>query len=142
MGQEKKGETMGDYRIFIINKSVEGRAGSTEQEYLQLAETLGKYQNYADHLYQLLGFRRVKFWQIKMVKSAEEALKQIKPSDTTVFIFITGNELKTAREIKRKYPKIKVIVLSACLDKEVILIDKTWTNVDGILLYCLGFLLS
>ena len=64
---------------------------------------------------------------VKVVDTTEMVLEMIKSNDVDVLIFNSRSMISEAREIKRKYRHLKVIVLTGLIpDDEIILVDKGW----------------
>ena len=63
---------------------------------------------------------------VRVVDTTEKALEV---NDVDVLIFNSRSMIPEAREIKKKYQRIKVIVLTALIpDDEIILVDKGWVR--------------
>ena len=114
-------------RVVIVNAG--GR--------MQLSAEAGDYDQTVDFLVRTLtGLKSVtpperNRAEAKVVTSVEDADMELQHGRVDVLIFMTLGLRHEAERIKTQYPKVKVIVLTGLLpDDEVVLVDKSWLNVD------------
>lgn len=103
---------------------------------LALDAAKGSYDNYVESLKKVLDLtfksdENNRFAPVKVVKSIEEA----KPlNDVDALIFVTLGMRYQAEEIQKKFPHLKIIVMTGLLPKgEVIIMHKNWLTPETLL---------
>ena len=114
---------MREKRVVIVD---EGRWGmATKKDYDGVVRTIKWMLERATK--KIFGQEKKRAGFVKVVDTTEMVLEMIKSNDVDVLIFNSRSMISEAREIKRKYRHLKVIVLTGLIpDDEIILVDKGW----------------
>jgi len=73
---------------------------------------------------------------VEVVKS----IKEVKLEDVDVLIFVSLSMLLEAREIKKKFPHLKIMVATGLLPEgEVVIVDKSWLTPELLYEFSTGY---
>ena len=117
-------------RVLLVN---EGSWGSVKrEEYDTFINSLNRLLEKATEEDYRSGEKRKRAESVAVAASTEEAVEEVKKNHVDVLIFNSRSMIPAAREIKRQYRRLKVIVLTGLIpDDEVILMDKGWISSLG-----------
>lgn len=70
---------------------------------------------------------------VETVETAEDAVRRLEQGDVDVLVFNSRSHVSTARELKKRFPRVKMVVMTGLIPKdEVIIVNKAWIHGDVI----------
>jgi len=112
-------------RVVIVNEGAWGEV--TKESYDSFVRFIKREIERAMRRYPSSGEEKKRAESVIVVESTDEAIKRLDMNDVDILIFNSRGMIPEAREIKRKYRRLKVILLTGLIpDDEIILMDKGW----------------
>jgi hypothetical protein len=125
---ERKERKMGTKKVIFVNAGGYGDVSASKGDYDKI---IASFSEELEGMTQLatVGEGREKVATTITVKNTDEAIALIKGGGDHSLVFLSRSMIPKAREVKRSYPKIRVVVFTGLIpDDEVIIVSKGWVG--------------